>query len=201
MAQDLTVTGVILAGGRASRMGGGDKGLMPLRDRALIEYVLQALAPQVEHILINANRNQDRYRRYGFPVISDRHADYLGPLAGIASALQETRSDCLLSVPCDGPWLPTDLRERLQSALLRADAEIACVSDGMRMHPVYALVRGDLQEPLATYLEQGGRAVHRWFASRRLVQVDFSDRPELFVNINTAEQLEEAASRLRKQTG
>lgn len=197
MTLDFSVTGVILAGGRASRLGGQDKGLLELHGQPLIEYVIQAITPQVDRIIINANRNLERYRSYGYPVLSDRLPDFAGPLAGMLAALQQTDSAYLLIVPCDGPFLPGDLRARLQSALQQTDAEIACVHTGERLHPVYALLRQDLHKDLAEYIHDGGRAVQRWFISRKLVQVDFSDCSERFVNINTAEELQRVASRMR----
>jgi molybdopterin-guanine dinucleotide biosynthesis protein A len=190
------VTGVILAGGRARRMDGQDKGLLVLQSRPLIAHVIEAVAPQVDRLLINANRNLAHYRRFGYPVISDRIADHAGPLAGILAALQQSDSPYLLSVPCDSPRPPSDLRARLLSALLEADAEIACVHDGNRLHPVFALLRQDLASVLDAALQQGERAVQGWFRSRRLVEVDFSDCAECFANINTVEELQRAAARL-----
>lgn len=190
MHSETPVTGAILAGGRADRMGGRDKGLIPLNGRPLIEYVIEALAPQVGSIVINANRNIDRYRSYGYPVIQDQLADYPGPLAGMLAALEQIQTGYLLCVPCDGPWLPAELAERLLAAMLDSAAEISCVHDGKRLHPVYALLATSLRQPLAKYIDQGGRGVQRWFKSRNLVQVDFSDCPELFLNINTADELQ-----------
>ncbi|MDJ0806951.1 MAG: molybdenum cofactor guanylyltransferase MobA [Gammaproteobacteria bacterium] len=195
-----TITGVILAGGQASRMGGEDKGLVHLNHRPLIEHVIAVLEPQVDRLLINSNRNLARYRGFGYPVISDRLPDYAGPLAGILAALEYPDTEFLLCVPCDGPWLPADLIERLLSVMLEKDAEISCVHDGERLHPVFALLRGDLREPLAEYLDMGGRAVYRWFQHRRLAQVDFSDCAELFTNINTTEELQRIESMLSSAT-
>lgn len=196
MMQTDSITGVILAGGRASRMGGKDKGLIELNSRPLIEYVIEAISPQVQSIIINANRNLAQYRSYGYPVINDRIPDYAGPLAGMLAALEKTESELLLCVPCDGPWLPGDLIERLYTALQEQDAEVSCAHDGERLHPVIALLRQSLRRPLAEYIDQGGRAVHRWLKSRRLAQVDFSDHPELFVNINTADELQRVEAKI-----
>jgi molybdopterin-guanine dinucleotide biosynthesis protein A len=190
------VTGVILAGGRATRLDGLDKGLISLQGRPLLEYVIQQLAPQVDALIINANRNLTRYAAYGYPVVSDRIPGYAGPLAGILTALQSIETRYLLCVPCDGPWLPPDLRVRLQAALQSAAAEICCVHDGKRLHPVFALLEQGLDNPLAAYLAQGGRVVQHWYASRRLVPVDFSDCAELFVNINTQEDLQRVTEHL-----
>lgn len=200
LSTDPCVTGTILAGGQANRMHGQDKGLLPLDGRPLIEYVIAALTPQVDRILISANRNIDRYRAYGHPVVSDRNPGYTGPLAGMLAALQASESGLLLCVPCDGPWLPQDLFVRLYASMRQNTAEISCVYDGKRLHPVYALLQKSLQQPLADYIDDGGRAVHRWFNSRRLALVDFSDCPELFVNINTSEELHQAEVRLRERS-
>ena len=194
MDQPPAVSAVILAGGRASRMQGEDKGLLELDGTPLVEYVIRALRPQVGEILINANRNRELYRGFGLPVISDSVPDFAGPLAGMLAALQQLPADYLLCVPCDSPWLPADLGERLLSGLLAAQAEISCVHDGERLHPVFALLRRELREPLAAYLAEGGRAVHRWFTSRRLARVDFSDCPGCFANINTPEDLSGATA-------
>ena len=190
MVPGSTVTGVILAGGRATRMGGRDKGLIDLQGRPLIAHVIQAVAPQVERLLINANRNLVRYRQFGYAVISDPLPDHPGPLAGMLAAMQQSDSEYLLTVPCDNPSLPSDLRSRLLSAVQEADAEIACVHDGDRLHPVFALLRRSLRSPLQAALGQGERAVYRWFERRKLIQVDFSDCAERFANINTAEDLQ-----------
>lgn len=195
MSPPPTVTGAILAGGKASRMGGQDKGLIELQGRPMIAHVIQALVPQVDQLLINANRNLVQYHRFGYPVISDQIPDHPGPLAGMSAALQAIDTEFLLTVPCDGPWLPEDLRQRLQAAIRKA--EIACVHDGERLHPVYALLRRDLQPALAEYLTMGGRGVQRWFNERKLAVVDFSDRAQYFVNINTAEELQRLTEGIR----
>lgn len=190
MQTDRSTAAVILAGGQASRMDGRDKGLITLDGRPLIAHVLAAIRPQVDRIIINANRNIEHYQAYGYPVISDSLPDYAGPLAGMLAALQQTDAELLLCVPCDGPWLPGDLLQRLYSAMLKNTAEISCAHDGKRLHPVFALLKQSLRHPLTEYLDAGGRAVHRWFGSRKLAQVDFSNCPELFVNINTTEELD-----------
>jgi molybdenum cofactor guanylyltransferase len=175
-------------------MGGRDKGLIDLQGRPLIAHVIDTVAPQVDRLLINANRNLALYRGFGYPVINDRQPDYAGPLAGMLAALQRLHTPYLLSVPCDSPHLPPDLCSRLLSAMLEMDAEIACVNDGSRLHPVFAILHQSLCIPLESALEQGERAVQHWFRSRRLVQVDFSDCAERFANINTAEDLQRAAT-------
>jgi len=182
------ITGVILAGGRAQRMGGEDKGLVPVAGRPMIDHIIRALRPQVGPLLINANRNLDAYRRFGRPVVSDILGDYYGPLVGMASALQAARTDYLLTVPCDSPLLPTDLTATLYGALHARQAEIAVAHDGARMQPVFALLRRDLLADLLAYLEAGGRKIDIWYAQHRLVIADFSERADAFFNVNTQQQ-------------
>lgn len=184
------VTAVILAGGKGRRMDGKDKGLIKLADRALIEYVIDAIEPQVETILLNANRNQDKYAIYGYPVISDELADFQGPLAGFLSALNDTTTTHIVTLPCDGPLLPDDLVDRLISACISDDAEIAVAHDGNRMQPVYALIPARLSSSLKAFLDQGGRKIDIWYKKHRIALADFSDCPETFRNINTDEQRE-----------
>ena len=178
------ITGVILAGGRGRRMGGADKGLVTVRGRRMIEYVLDALRPQVGTILINANRNLDDYRALGVEVVPDTLDGYLGPLAGLASAMPAARTPYLVSVPCDSPLLAPDLVARLYDALARADADIAMAHDGGRAHPVFALLKRDLLDSLRDYLAGGGRKVDLWFAQHRLATAYFPDRLDAFVNVN-----------------
>lgn len=177
-------------------MQGRDKGLVKLNGLALIEHVIAAVEPQVDNLLISANRNLDQYRTYGYPVIRDRIEDYAGPLAGILTALETIDTDLLLCVPCDCPWIPADLLQRLQTAMRVQEGEISCVTDGKRLHPVFALLKRSLANDLAAYLDTGERAVYRWFKRRRLVQVDFSRSPKLFLNINTEEALQSLNSDL-----
>lgn len=182
------ITAVILAGGRATRMGGMDKGLVELAGRPMIAHVLAALAPQVEHVIINANRNLDRYAGFGWPVVPDDDAGFLGPLAGLAAGLRAAVTPLVLTAPCDCPLLAPDLVARLYSALEQARAEIAVPFDGERLQPVFALVRRELGDSLAAYLAAGDRKIDRWFAQHRLAQVDFSALPETFVNVNDPDE-------------
>lgn len=184
------IAGVILAGGRGQRLGGVDKGLAPFRGRPLIEYAIAALRPQVSCLMISANRNQQTYAAYGFPVIADTRADYCGPLAGILSALHAADKPFLLSVPCDAPALSPVLVERLAAALAGADAGVSVAFCDGKMQPVFCLMRCTLAESLQEYLHEGGRTVGQWMRRQQAVMADFSDTPEAFENINTREILE-----------
>jgi molybdopterin-guanine dinucleotide biosynthesis protein A len=184
-----SITGVILAGGQGRRMGGVDKGLALYVGRPLIEWVITALRPQVDALLINANRNLERYARYGVPVIADLAPGFQGPLAGIRSAMRAARTPWIVTLPCDGPYPAPDLVERLVLALSAADAELAVASDGVRNQPVYALLPVRLAASLDDYLAGGERKVALWYARHRVAVADLSDRPESFININTLDAL------------
>jgi len=183
------VTAVILAGGRARRMGGEDKGLIALHGRTLLDYILDAVRPQVGQILINANRNRDRYGAFGYPVVADIMGDYFGPLVGMATGMQASGTAYILTLPCDSPCVPAGLAGRLYRALAAADAEICVAHDGVRLQPVFALLRSTLLPDLLAYLEGGGRKIDTWYARRRMAQADFSDLPDTFLNLNTPEDL------------
>ena len=183
-----SITAVILAGGKARRMGGQDKGLVELAGRPLIEHVIARIKPQVSRILINANRNTEQYARYGYPVVSDSLSDFQGPLAGFLAAMQQVESDFIVTIPCDGPCLPDDLINRLYNAQQAAKAEIAVAHDGNRMQPVYALISTRLQQSLNDFLSSGERKIDWWYARHNTVTADFSDAPETFLNINTLEE-------------
>ncbi|MEH6627305.1 MAG: molybdenum cofactor guanylyltransferase MobA [Motiliproteus sp.] len=191
------ISAMILAGGRSSRMEGMDKGLIELNGLPMIEHVLQRLKNQLNLIRINANRNQPTYADLGFTVIEDRLDDYQGPLAGMARGLEHCPSEWLLVVPCDTPYLPTDLVQRLYQQAHEQQAEIAVAHDGKRMQPVVALLRRDLYPSLMAFLESGDRKIDRWYNKHQTVTVDFSDYPEGFININSMnEKLD-----LEKQAG
>ena len=172
-------------------MEGKDKGLVELANRPLIEYVIDAIEPQVETIVLNANRNQQQYSHYGYPVISDALDDYQGPLAGFFSALKNVATSHIVTLPCDGPLLPDDLVARLIFALMDNNAEIAVAHDGDRMQPVYSLIPTTLKYSLEAFLDSGERKIDLWYKQHKVALADFSDCPETFRNINTAEQRDE----------
>jgi molybdopterin-guanine dinucleotide biosynthesis protein A len=181
-------------------MGGQDKGLLVLNGRPMIDYVIRALRPQVSSILINANRNREDYRTFGFPVIEDAEGGYLGPLAGMVSALRATSDAFVLTVPCDSPFLPQRLGQRMRLALLEAEAELAVASDGRRQQPVFLLLRSSLETSMFEFLRSGERKIDLWFQRHKAVEVDFSDSPEAFANVNTPEELLAAETKLTGAT-
>src|SRR5947199_9836133 len=181
------VSGIVLAGGLGRRMGGVDKGLQPLHGKPMIEHVLARFAPQVDEIVINANQNHDRYAAFGHRVVPDRVAGYAGPLAGLHAGLAAVSRPLAATVPCDSPFLPADLVERLQGALGTNDLAVA--RTGCRAPPVFALVRRSAAAHLEAFLAGGGRKIDAWYASLKAVEVNFDDEADAFRNINTLEEL------------
>ena len=179
------ITAVILAGGMGRRMGGQDKGQLILNGRRLIEYVLEAIEPQVKTILINANRHQAEYARYGYSVIPDVLQGYQGPLAGFASGMRAATTPYIVTLPCDGPFSAPDLVARMATALQNMHADIAVAHDGERLQPVYALLPTKFQSSLEDFLATGERKIDRWYAQHNMAIADFSDAVKSFRNINT----------------
>lgn len=188
--QILSVSAVILAGGKGRRMGGVDKGLQLLYGQPLFLHVAQRLQLQVESVAINANRHHDEYAQAGYAVFGDELVDYQGPLSGILTALSRTQSDYLLFVPCDSPFFPMDLLERLSKPCQRANALISYAHDGERAHPTFCLVSRKVLEPLRQYLASGERRLLQFFESQNAVAVDFHDVAKAFVNLNTLNDLQ-----------
>lgn len=191
-----SVTGLVLAGGLGRRMGGEDKGLVPLAGRPMVEHVLDALRPQVGAILINANRNRERYAQYRYPVITDTLDGFLGPLAGVLSALPHVATEFMVTVPCDAPLVAPDLVRRLHAACVSEAADLAVASDGERRQPVFLLLRTRVTPALEAYLAGGGRKIDAWFEQVRVAEADFSDEPDTFVNVNDPGERDRVESRL-----
>lgn len=183
------VTGVVLAGGQGSRMGGIDKGLVPFRGRPLVAHVIERLRPQVDAILINANRNPEAYAAFGHPVISDEIDGFAGPLAGFERGLAHAATDLVVTVPCDSPFLPMDLIARLRAALDANNADLALARTGDQPHPVFCLMRRSVHDSLRVFLSAGERKIDRWTARLPMVEVAFDDEAQAFANINTAGEL------------
>jgi len=194
------ITGLVLAGGRATRMGGMDKGLVNLAGRPMVAWVLDCLLEQVDELIINANRNQDIYRAMGHQVVSDRCGDFQGPLAGMASGMAAAGSQWLLTAPCDSPLLSPLLAERLWQACA-GGSDIAVAHDGQRLQPVFALLRCSLLGSLQAYLDAGGRKIDGWYAEHAMQAVDFSDCMDTFLNINEPADREQLEARLAEGGG
>jgi molybdopterin-guanine dinucleotide biosynthesis protein A len=184
-----TITGLVLAGGLGRRMGGVDKGLQPFGDAPLVEHVLRRLTPQVDAILINANRNLDAYRGFDATVVADSIEGFAGPLAGLHAGLAACATPLLVSVPCDAPFLPGDLVIHLHEGLERDAADVAVARSGGRLHPVFALMRREVLDALVTYLASGRRKAEDWLATVKTVVVDFNDEAA-FANFNTLDAID-----------
>jgi len=183
------VTGLILAGGLARRMGGGDKGLRLFRGRSMVAHAIERLAPQVDALLINANQNRESYATLGYPVIADVIDGYAGPLAGLHAGLSACATPLLVTAPCDSPFLPLDLVARLHAALELDVAQLAMARSGGWNQPVFALCRREVLDSLSAFLAAGGRKVDAWYAGLKVIEVEFPDEAS-FANINTPEDLE-----------
>ncbi len=193
----MAISCIIVSGGRATRMGGVDKGLVKLQQKPLIQHVIEHLTPQTDEILINANREIAQYQRFGLPVFQDSHADFIGPLAGFSLGLQHAKHDYLLTVPCDSPLLPHDLVQRLLKALISHNADIAVASSEGNAHPVFCLCKKSVLPSLTVYIATGERRVSSWQKSLAYIEVDFSDCSDAFVNLNTFEDLAALELKLR----
>lgn len=174
-------------------MAGADKGLVELDGRPMIAYVLAALQAQAGCILISANRNLDRYRELGHPVLPDPGPGFAGPLAGMAALMAATQAPWLLVVPCDSPAVPLDLGPRLWQAAQARGADAAVVQVHGRLQPVFALLRGTLRQRLRADWGTGSRRAGDWLRAQAMVAVDFSDCADRFANVNTPEERERLA--------
>jgi molybdopterin-guanine dinucleotide biosynthesis protein A len=203
MIESQDITGLILAGGRGSRMGGVDKGLQNFNGLPMALYTLMRLQMQVGQVIINANRNLAAYESFGAPVWPDVLDDFAGPLAGFLTGLERCETPYLVSVPCDSPLFPLDLVPRLAEALELEQADIAMAAapetgrDGqvtVRPQPVFCLLRTELLESLAKFTHEGGRKIDAWTALHKTVVVPFDapgDDPRAFSNANTVSELQQ----------
>ena len=195
------ITGIILAGGRAHRMGGVDKGLQNFNGMALALHTLMRLSPQVAEVMINANRNLAAYESFGVAVWPDANADFAGPLSGFLVGLERCETPYLLTVPCDTPRFPLDLASRLAQALEANHAEIAMAAgfetdaqghQTIRTQPVFCLIRRELLESLVRFTHGGGRKIDAWTAQHKTTIVNFdqdTDDVFAFSNVNTTQEL------------
>lgn len=196
-----SISAIVLAGGLARRMGGQDKGLLPLNGRPLIAWVLERLAPQVDEILISANRHLGDYAELGHPVVTDDdQPDRRGPLAGILAAGRRATGEWLLIAPCDAPFLPLDLAPRLLARAQAGDARLVCAADETRTQHATMLLHRDLLDSVAAQLAQGQLKVQAWQAAQGCAVERFADTPHAFLNVNSPDDLA-AAERLAAAQG
>ena len=197
------IAGVVLAGGLARRMGGGDKALLELGGRPILAHVIERLEPQVGSIVINANGDQARFADYGLPVAADPIYGFAGPLAGVLAGFDWARdnlpgADWIVTAASDTPFFPSDLVARMLSAVEAEGAEMACAASGGRHHPVFGLWPVRLADDLRrAMIDEDIRKVDIWTARYRLAAVEFGTDPfDPFFNANRPEDLEKAQSLL-----
>jgi molybdopterin-guanine dinucleotide biosynthesis protein A len=202
------VTGLVLTGGRGSRMDGQDKGLQSLHGKPMALRVLQQLQNQCGQVMVNANRNLPDYQAFGAPVWPDTVADHAGPLAGFLVGLEHCQTPYLQTAPCDVPCFPSDLVQRLGQALLQTRSDMAIAThtevdpQGLlfeRRHPVFCLMRSSLRDSLSGFINAGGRKIEAWCALHRCAHVHFGvSTPDVphFVNVNTPQELSQLQARL-----
>jgi molybdenum cofactor guanylyltransferase len=187
------ITGLILAGGNARRMGGVDKGLVVVKGEYLICHVLNRIKPQVEFLMINANRNIDTYKALSSSIIEDQTKQRLGPLAGIQAGLYNCKTPYMISVPCDVPKIPLDICNRLYVKLMEHNSDCAMPvtqdNEGVkRSHPAILLLKKQLIDSLDFYLESGGRKIDQWTGALKCTEVLFEESQD-FLNINKREDI------------
>ncbi|HMW19007.1 MAG TPA: molybdenum cofactor guanylyltransferase MobA [Accumulibacter sp.] len=186
------ITGIVLSGGLGRRMGGVDKGLQLFQGRPLVHWAITRFRPQVDRLLINANRHPEEYAALGYRVVGDAVPGFVGPLAGLHAALTIAADDLVASVPCDAPFLPTDLVARLLAGLISAEAMVAVARTPQRLQPVFTLCRREVLANLTAFLAGGGRKVGQWLATVPVAEVTFDDATA-FENFNTPDQLADCA--------
>jgi len=184
------VTGVVLAGGLARRMNKQDKGLVVYHNKPMVAYAVEAMSKVANTVLINANRNQQEYAQFGYKVIADQTDTFDGPLAGVLSGMLNAKTDIVCVMPCDSPLIKAEHLQSLLTALTENKVDIAVAFDGERMHPVFLALKTELQNSLEKYLAAGNRKIDLWLQQHQLIKVDFSQNAEVFLNINTLDELE-----------
>jgi len=191
MDNQTKVTGVILAGGLARRMNNQDKGLINYKGRPMVSYAITAVTAVADQTLINANRNREQYEEFGLPVVADQTGSFDGPLAGVLTAMLYTDADVLVVMPCDSPLIKAEHLQKLLDTRAENDADVAVAFDGERLHPVFLAIKTSLKNSLQDYLASGQRKMDRWLEQQKMVKADFSNEPEIFININTLAELSE----------
>ncbi len=196
MMHDANIVGLVLAGGMGRRMDSRDKGLVPFRGKPMALHAIERLAPQVNALVVNANRNVETYASFGHPVVSDDVSGFAGPLAGLHAGMRASapcdantpNNEWIVTVPCDSPMLPLNLVQRLFDAARNESAEIAVAFTDEGAQPVFALYKLSLLASLETFLKAGERKIDKWTAQHRLANVLFEDAGA-FANINTSAEL------------
>lgn len=183
------VTGVVLAGGLARRMNKQDKGLIAYHNKSMVSYAVKAMLGVTDKVVINANRNLEAYAQFGCEVITDQTDTFDGPLAGILSAMMVAETDIICVIPCDSPLIKATHLQKLITTLLDEGVDIAVASDGDRMQPVFLALNTSLQADLQAYLQSGERKIDAWLQQHSLSVVDFSQNKNIFMNINTVDEL------------
>jgi molybdenum cofactor guanylyltransferase len=183
------ITALILAGGRGSRMGSVDKGLQLFVNKPMVAHVLERLTPQADEIIINANRSINEYAAFGHRVIADAIDGFAGPLAGLHVGMTHATTPLIVTAPCDSPFLPLDLVARLLLAMEKENADLAVAKTYDQVHPVFCLVKREREPHLRAFLETGQRKIDKWYATLKVVEVQFDDQEAAFTNINTEDEL------------
>lgn len=173
-----------------------DKGLVKLQQQSLVQHVINRLAPQVDEILINANREIAQYEAFNLPILQDENPDFIGPLAGFSLGLQHCKHAYLLTTPCDSPLIPADLVSRLMQSLIKDNVDIVVAKSGGYVHPVFCLMKKSVLPSLTAFIGQGNRKVSLWQKSLAYTEVIFDDCDDAFVNVNTVEELDALALKL-----
>jgi molybdopterin-guanine dinucleotide biosynthesis protein A len=186
------ITGVVLAGGKGRRMSsdgaGVNKALTLFAGKPMVAHVIERLGPQVGELVLNINQDRPLFEQFELPLITDAVSGFAGPLAGLHAGLSHAKTDWVITAPCDSPFVPTDLVNRLAQAASDEQAELAVVSTEGRSQPVFTLVRRSLTENLAAFLADGGRKIDAWYAPLSVAIVPF-ENADAFRNINTPEDL------------
>jgi molybdenum cofactor guanylyltransferase len=183
------ITALILAGGRGSRMGSVDKGMQLFKGRPMVAHVLDRITPQADEIIINANRSINEYAAFGHRVIADAIDGFAGPLAGLHVGMTHAATPLIVTAPCDSPFLPLDLVVRLLLAMEKENADLAVAKTYDQVHPVFCLVKREREPHLRAFLKTGQRKIDKWYATLKVVEVQFDDQEAAFTNINTEEEL------------
>lgn len=183
------ISGVILAGGLARRMGGIEKALVEFQGETLLSHVIKRVQPQVKTLYLNVNKKLEQYQEFNLPILEDEKKGFLGPLAGILTAFNKIETHYLLVVPCDAPFVSLNLAEKLFKEMQYQNALGAVVHDGERLQPTFLLLHKQLRNDLEIYLQNGQRSIELWLERHLIAKIDFSSQANDFISFNTFEEL------------